>query len=505
MIRRPPRSTLFPYTTLFRSSGGITGTAALTVTAAASTKPGTVTDLAVAGVTDSGVTLTFTEVPDGTGQPASYDVRYAAGTLSWGAATEVAQGSCKVPMAGTAIGAKRTCTVQGLAAATGYQFQLVTFRGTLTVNAVVGALSNIASGTTTASTASVAAVTVSPSSVSQLVGATQQLSATLKDASGTVRAGQPLSWGAGNTAVATVSASGLETGPTVGSATITATSGGVSGSAAVTVSATAVNPPPTGGWPSEPAGDTTLTDWAYNQLVANVDGSWASGANAWNQTPGTGLAAIVSDPGAPLSPPNVAQITYPIGLPSGTEPWTLYFNPSPAGREYYTAFWWKASAPWQGDPSGINKISFWQDAAPSPANLIVMMNNQQQPAYFLTVTLEFNVASNSQLANSAGSGTVWHTFGNVNGGNYVIVPGTWYRIELYFKGSTPPTSPAGIVRLWATKLGDAAPTQISNYTTVNFDTPNFIQFEFAPTWGGSSGFKTETDYYRIDHVHISRP
>src|SRR2546422_3559525 len=25
MIRRPPRSTLFPYTTLFRSSGGLTG------------------------------------------------------------------------------------------------------------------------------------------------------------------------------------------------------------------------------------------------------------------------------------------------------------------------------------------------------------------------------------------------------------------------------------------------------------------------------------------------
>jgi len=260
-----------------------------------------------------------------------------------------------------------------------------------------------------------------------------------------------------------------------------------------------------GPWPHEPAGFTTVTDWAYNQLVANVDGSWASGANAWNQTPGTGLAAIVSDPGAPLSPPNVAQITYPIGLPSGTEPWTLYFNPSPAGREYYTAFWWKASAPWQGDPSGINKISFWQDAAPSPANLIVMMNNQQQPAYFLTVTLEFNVASNSQLANSAGSGTVWHTFGNVNGGNYVIVPGTWYRIELYFKGSTTPTSQDGIVRLWATKLGDAAPTQISNYTTVNFDTPNFIQFEFAPTWGGSSGFKTETDYYWFDQVHISHP
>src|SRR2546426_2506663 len=225
--------------------GGITGTAALTVSAAASTKLGTVTDLGVAGVADSGVTLTFTEVPDGTGQPASYDVRYAAGTLSWGAATEVAQGSCKVPMAGTAIGARRTCTVQGLAAATGYQFQLVAFRGTLTVNAVFGALSNIASGTTTASTASVAAVTVSPSSVSQLVGATQQLSATLKDASGTVLTGQPVSWSSSNTAVATVSGSGLWTKPTVLAATNSATSGGITGTAALTVTAAASTKPGT--------------------------------------------------------------------------------------------------------------------------------------------------------------------------------------------------------------------------------------------------------------------
>jgi hypothetical protein len=51
-------------------------------------------------------------------------------------------------MAGSAIGAKRTCTVLGLAAGTGYQFQLVAFRGTMNLNAVYGGLSNVASGTT---------------------------------------------------------------------------------------------------------------------------------------------------------------------------------------------------------------------------------------------------------------------------------------------------------------------------------------------------------------------
>lgn len=259
-------------------------------------------------------------------------------------------------------------------------------------------------------------------------------------------------------------------------------------------------------WPGEPAGFKTITDWPYNRLVTKNDGGISTGGNVWNQSPGTGMAGVIPDSTAPLSAPNVVELTYPIGLRSGSAPWTLYFNPRPAAREFYTAFWWKASPGWQGDPSGINKIIFWQDDAPASTNLIVMMNNQRQRDYLLTVTLEFNDAKNGQLANSAGAGTVWHVFGNVRGGNYVIVPGTWYRIELYFKGSTTPTSQDGVLRWWATRAGDAQPTPVGDYTNVNFDRPNFIQFSFAPTWGGNSGVgKARNDYYRIDHVHLSAP
>ena len=259
-------------------------------------------------------------------------------------------------------------------------------------------------------------------------------------------------------------------------------------------------------WPNEPAGFTAVTDWPYDQLVTRGNGKFASGANVWNQTRGTGGAEIVCDASAPYSPPGALQLTYPVGLASGTAPWTFYLVAAPPGREYYTAFWWKASDPWQGDPSGINKITFWQDAAPASANLIVMMNNQRQPTYALTVTLEFNHAKNDHLANSAGEGTVWHLFGNVRGGNYVIVPGSWYRVELYFKGSTTPTSRDGIVRWWATKQGDVSATPVGDYRDVNFDAPPFVQFSFAPTWGGNSGVRKVTrDYYRIDHVRVSRP
>src|SRR5207237_7194047 len=103
----------------------------------------------------------------------SYDIRYVAGsTVSWGAnTTSVNKGTCAMPVAGTAVGASRGCTVLGLASSTTYSFELVAYRGTLNVNAVFGALSNIATGTTPASTAAVASVTLSPSPASGRIGA----------------------------------------------------------------------------------------------------------------------------------------------------------------------------------------------------------------------------------------------------------------------------------------------------------------------------------------------
>jgi len=232
--------------TITAASGGITGTVSVNVTAPVITKPGTVVDLAVAGVTDTSATLSFTEVNDGTGSPASYDVRSAASPLSWGSAPEVIRGTCATPLAGSAIGAKRMCTVLGLSRTTAYGFQLVAFRGTLNVNAVFGGLSNVATGSTAASApAPVASVGVSPATLSQIPGATQQLVATLKDASGNVLTGRAITWTSGNPAVAAVSGSALETAVAAGSATVTATSGGITGRAVVNVTVPVITKPGT--------------------------------------------------------------------------------------------------------------------------------------------------------------------------------------------------------------------------------------------------------------------
>lgn len=83
--------------------------------------------------------------------------------------------------------------------------------------------------------AAVATVTVEPGSASLLPGATVQLAATPKDAGGAALSGRTVTWTSSDPAVATVSAAGVVTGATPGTATVTATSEGKTGTAAVTI------------------------------------------------------------------------------------------------------------------------------------------------------------------------------------------------------------------------------------------------------------------------------
>jgi alpha-tubulin suppressor-like RCC1 family protein len=83
----------------------------------------------------------------------------------------------------------------------------------------------------------VAAVTVTPATNTIAIGASVQLKATAYNATGSVLSKATFTWTTTNSAVATVSATGLMTAIGQGSATITATSGGVAGSAAITTEA----------------------------------------------------------------------------------------------------------------------------------------------------------------------------------------------------------------------------------------------------------------------------
>jgi uncharacterized protein YjdB len=98
------------------------------------------------------------------------------------------------------------------------------------------------SATVTVTVVPVATVVVALAASSVTVGQSTQATATLKDANGNTLTGRTVTWSSNNTAVATVSSAGLVNALAAGSAQITATSEGKTGSASLTV--TAASPPP---------------------------------------------------------------------------------------------------------------------------------------------------------------------------------------------------------------------------------------------------------------------
>ncbi len=104
-------------------------------------------------------------------------------------------------------------------------------------NATITATSEGQTGTATVSVSlvAVASVSVTPSPASLTVGQTLQLSATPRDAGGTILTGRSVTWTTGNAAVATVSSSGVVTAVAAGNTSITATIDGVAGLATIAV------------------------------------------------------------------------------------------------------------------------------------------------------------------------------------------------------------------------------------------------------------------------------
>src|SRR5437773_741028 len=135
-----------------------------------------------------------------------------------------------------------------------------------TGSATITATSEGKSGTAaiTVSSTPVASVAVSPASATLIVGATQQLTATPLDANGNPLSGRTISWTTSALGVATVDANGLVTAVAPGSATITATSEGKSGTSAITVNAVPVASVAVG------AGSATVVVGAPQQLTATL-------------------------------------------------------------------------------------------------------------------------------------------------------------------------------------------------------------------------------------------
>jgi uncharacterized protein YjdB len=169
-----------------------------------------------------------------------------------------------------------------------------------------------------------ASIAVDPTSVSITTGQTSQLTATVKDANGTVISGAPVSWTVDHPGVAIVSSTGLVTGQSAGSATVTATSG----SAHVNVSVT-VTLPPANAVIVSPSSVAllvtqrqqltgTVTDASGNPLPGQTI-TWQSSNNAIATVGTTGLVFAVT--------PGTATITGTSGSVSGVAHVTVSLVP----------------------------------------------------------------------------------------------------------------------------------------------------------------------------------
>jgi uncharacterized protein YjdB len=166
----------------------------------------------------------------------------------------------------------------------------------------------------TVTTVPVARVDVAPTTDTLDAGGTVQLSATPRAANGTALTGRTVTWESSDTDVARVSSSGLVTAVAGGTATVTATSEGRSGTATITVRrpvARVVITPGSAtiaykGSPRER--EVRLTATAYDadgDVVTGLSVTWFNSNTSAASVSGTGLVTGVND--------GVANVTAIVG------------------------------------------------------------------------------------------------------------------------------------------------------------------------------------------------
>ncbi len=309
----------------------------------------------------------------------------------------------------------------------------------------------------------VASVVVSPRTADLPVQGSWPFHATALDSVADSIPGTQFVWTAADTTIAVVGSVGLVTGRAPGSTAITAAApNGKSAAGVVTI-----DPPGAGPWPNEPSGLTVLSDQPWDLLTS------------LNWLLEFGVASVGLDLSAPLSPPDVLTETYPAGMAGGTAPGTETYLLGSGLTGLYMGLWWKVSDPWQGHSSSVNKIQFlfFGDGSDMP---MVMYGPPGGP-YYLRVEPEFHNVS-----------SYWLT-PNVN--SVPVTLGVWHRIEWLVVED--PTTGTGVIRWWLDGQ------LVGDYNGVRFPPALITVYKLSPTWGGVGDMKSETDYYGIDHTHLS--
>jgi uncharacterized protein YjdB len=327
----------------------------------------------------------------------------------------------------------------------------------------------------------VASVSVSPAADTLQVGSTGQFSAVTRDANNNTLTGRAITWSSSNTAVATVSQSGLATAVASGSAQIRATSETQIGSATLTVTAPPPPPPPGSGpvWRgNEPTGMTSIDERSFNSL--GEDPAWGSMGS-----PG---ATIVADATAPKSPSNVLSINFPAGFSGGGSPEHSSIV-VPDYRVLYLSYWIKHSANWWGHSSGVNKhIYVWQfDNNPSfYAEAEGVGSGPLRPRLALQ--------PGEVVVNPNSSG--WYDTNLVPGA--VFTRGQWDYVEIVLTGNTSGNRD-GVLDMYLNGV------HVTHYAGFQYSsgTTRWNYARIYPVWGGIGDVLSAAQSIQWDHIYMS--
>ena len=316
--------------------------------------------------------------------------------------------------------------------------------------------------------APVASVSVTLASNVLNPGSTTQATATTRDANNNVLTGRAIVWSSSSNAIATVSASGLVTAVAAGTAQISATSEGQSGSSPLDVQA-----PPPGGSSNEPVGMTVITDRPFNSLD---ELGWSDDFS--------GNMAFISDPTAPKSPNGILRATYPTGYTSsGNGPGGADFQLN-RPRTLYISFYARASSNWYGHDSFTNK-QFYAHA-------------NGEPVMFFSAHSRYNGAITPviQLQSTASHGDFDLMPNLVPTAR--IIRGQWYRIEVVLVGNSAGTRD-GSVDWWLNGV------HVGSYSVQWLSAASrWDLFHYTTIWGGVGGPNVPaTQTMDWDHVYLS--
>ena len=327
-------------------------------------------------------------------------------------------------------------------------------------------------------------VVISPAVSTLTVGQTVQFEATLRDANGHLIVGRLPIWSSSAPSIASVSATGFVTALVAGVATISATSGGRTGPASVTVNAA---PPPS---PPTTTPDTVFADGFESGTLA-----------AWHDGVSTSKHRVITSSTRAHSGSRFLEVTYPAGGDGG---WLTRFF-MPGYDSLYASMWVRFPETWTGTTKlmllrGSRTDDQWSSfgkagQCPSGTDFFatnMIADTEQRLATFYTYYIG--------MAREPDGVTCWGRYQAPTGTQYFeprdLPKGKWHRVEFFVRLDSPAGSD-GEQRMWVD--GVLAGT----WTGLNFRTTTDLRLN-SMTLELSAHSTTATRTLEIDDIVVLR-